>query len=119
MEVTTEDYVTLKGDCIIAVRADKSAFTLSEEVKEALRTEGSTVKAIIEVGGLREEVIGRGSRRLLLTSTTSLVFRRSYYVDPRTVMIGADKAAVHLSRNIVKLLKDPLNTVTIILEVEV
>jgi len=118
LEVTTENYLTSRGDCIIAVNADKSPLTLSEEFKAALRKDGSRVRATISVGDLSEEVRGWGSAKLTLTSPVSMVFRKSRYIDPRTVMVGADKSAADLSRELVSKLRDPRALVTIMIEVE-
>jgi len=38
LEITTEDFLTPRGDCIICVSADKSLRDLSDDFKEALRT---------------------------------------------------------------------------------
>ena len=40
VEVTTEDYLTENGECIIGVGADKGCAGLSGAVKERLRREG-------------------------------------------------------------------------------
>jgi hypothetical protein len=48
LEVTVEDSITPRGDCIIGVSADKSALSLSEEFKNCLRRENGVLIVILE-----------------------------------------------------------------------
>lgn len=113
LEVTTEDYLTKKGDCIIGIRANKSAFLLSLKTKEFLRHNFSTLKVVVEVGEQSDSFICHGSDKLSFLSKTSLVFRKSKYVDDRTVGILCSKAASDIDRRIVDKLKDPNCRLTI------
>jgi len=105
IEVTKEPYLTPRGDCIIAVKADKAAADLNEGFKKLAKSPLTVIKAIIEVNGLREVVTGRGDERLTFTDPRSMVFRRSVYACSRTVMVKCDKAAADLSRALVSMLK--------------
>jgi hypothetical protein len=51
-------------------------------------------------------VTGRGHPDLSFESDRGVVARTSEYVDDRTVMIGADAAAVDLDRSLVEALAD-------------
>ena len=105
IEITKDEYLTPRGDCIIGVGADKGAADLSRELKEILRTEGSRAYLVLEAEGFREVVEGVGDPRLELSDCRSLVFRKSRFVDPRTVMVGANKAAVDLDRRLIERLR--------------
>ncbi|MEM3806317.1 MAG: DUF371 domain-containing protein [Thermoproteota archaeon] len=107
LEVTTENYLTKKGDCIIGIRANKSAFLLNSKTKEFLRCNFSTLKVVIEVGEQSDAFICYGSNRLSFLNKTSIVFRKSKYIDDRTVGILCNKAASDIDRRIVAKLKDP------------
>lgn len=100
----------------MAVASTKAAADLPGEFKELARIEGCRIRLILRVGGVMDEVSGYGSPLLTFLSDRSMVFRRSNYVCPRTVMVRADKAALHLSRNLVEKLQDPSTVVKLRLE---
>ena len=105
LEITKEDYLTESGDCIIGIRANLSCNELPERIKSKVRDDNSRVVLIIRVDGLREYIFGYGSRKLPLSSNTSMVIRKSSYIDSRTLMIKANKAARDISRRVVNRLK--------------
>jgi len=105
LEITRDEHITPRGDCIVGVGADKGAADLSEDIKRILTSPSSIVYLIIRTGGLREVVRGRGDPRLTLSDKRSMVFRKSSYIDSRTVMVCADKAAADLDRALVEELK--------------
>jgi hypothetical protein len=115
LEVTKEEALTRRGDCIIAVKATKGALDLHPKFKETAKRKDAQVIVIIEANGIKETVEARGSSRLTFTSPTDIVIRKSNYVCGRTVAIGADKAAWELSRNLVEKLKNPYQKVKITL----
>ncbi|MCD6444206.1 DUF371 domain-containing protein [Candidatus Bathyarchaeota archaeon] len=115
-EVTKDPYVTPRGDCIIAVSASKAAADLSPEFKNLLKNSTTVVVFRLEVEDYTWIVRGYGSESMVLTDERSMVFRRSRYVCPRTVMIGADKSAVDLPREIVEALRKPDTPIQITLE---
>ena len=117
-EVTKEAALSKRGDCIVAVEATKAAIDLPFEFKEAARKEGARIKITIEAGELEETVKAKGSPQLQFTHPTDLVVRKSSYVCGRTLAIGADKAAVDFSIELVEKLKDPNQEVKITLAVE-
>ena len=105
LEITREDRLTPRGDCIVAVSSEYAAASLPEKLKRLIRKDGSTVLLELEVEGLRFTVKGEGGSRLTLTHPTDLVARKSSHVCPRTLMIHADKAAVDMPRVMVEALK--------------
>ena len=118
LEITKEENLTPRGDCIIAIKADKGLYELSNEFKKIARKDGSKIKLIIEVEGLKEEITGYGSSKLTLNHPTDIVCRKSSYTCSRTLMIKANKAAIDLNREIIKKLKNPDTPVKIILIAE-
>ena len=117
-EVTKEEALSKRGDCIIAVEATKAAADLPVAFKEAARKEGARITVTVEADELKETVEARGSPQLQFTHQTDLVVRKSSYVCGRTLAIGADKVAIDFSRELVKKLKDPKQTVKVTLTVE-
>jgi hypothetical protein len=117
-EVTKEEALSKRGDCIVAVEATKAAVDLPVEFKEAARREGARIIVTVEVDGLKEKVNAWGSPQLQFTHQTDLVVRKSSYVCDRTLAIGADKAAIDFSRALVEKLKNPEQTVRVTLTVE-
>ena len=106
LEITTEDFLTPRGDCIICGSADKALKDLNEEFKEALR-KGSKLRIMIKAGNLRDKLIAHGSPEQKLESPVSMVIRKSDYIDGRTLAIRANKSARDLRRELVELLKNP------------
>ncbi|CAB49842.1 DUF371 domain-containing protein [Pyrococcus abyssi] len=112
LEITKENFLTPRGDCIICISADKALKDLSDEIKSLIR-KGKRVRILIKVGDLVDEVIACGHETLSLESSTSIVIRKSDYVDGRTLAIRANKSARDIDRRIVERLKDPNTIATI------
>jgi hypothetical protein len=106
LEITREDFLTPRGDCIICVGADRSINDLSDEFKQALK-EGKKLLIRIKVGEFVDEIVAWGSPRLILDHDVSMVVRKSTYIDARTLAIKANKAARDIDRHLVELLKNP------------
>ncbi|MGC9345199.1 MAG: DUF371 domain-containing protein [Candidatus Bathyarchaeales archaeon] len=119
LEITKEAKLSKKGDCIIAVSADKAVADLSLEFKENLRRENAKMIVLIEAGEVVEVVNAFGKPRLILTHPKDIVVRKSDYVCSRTLAIRADKAACDLSRKLVEKLRNPKQKVKITLTVKV
>ena len=116
--VTREPDVTLRGDCIVAVAAEKGLRDLDRRVKEAMRSRDAGIRLILQADGLTFQVSGRGDPRLTLSHPTDLVTRRSSYVCDRTLMIGADKAANDIEPRLVRMLQRREQVVNITLVVD-
>jgi uncharacterized protein len=117
-EVTKEETLSKRGDCIVAVEATKAAVDLPAEFKEAARKEGAQITVTIQAGELKETVKANGSPHLQFTHPTDLVVRKSGYVCSRTLAIEADKAAIDFSRELIEKLKDHNQKVKVTLIVE-
>ncbi|MEM3506219.1 MAG: DUF371 domain-containing protein [Candidatus Bathyarchaeia archaeon] len=119
-EITKENFLTERGDCIIAIKASKSVFDLSNEFKNLARNKNTVIKVLMESNGFKELAIGYGNEALSFTNKTSIVVRKSNYICPRTLMINSNKAAKDFSRDFIKLLQNPNQkiNITIIAEIE-
>ena len=119
IEVTKDPHLTKKGDCIIAVKADRSLMDLSQSFKDAARNSRAKITVTIEAGDEKETVTAHGDAGLTFTHPADMVIRKSSYVCSRTLAVKADKAAVDLSKSLVEKLRDPDQKVRIILVVNV
>ncbi len=122
-EVTTDDYLTPAGDCILGIEADRAPADFAEEFVAACQHADATITAAFEVDGGDERytqtVVGRGHPDLTFESDRSAVGRTSDYVDDRTVLVGAEFAAVGFDRDLVAALADGADlTVTLTVERE-
>jgi hypothetical protein len=106
IEVTTEEHLSERGDCIIGVAASKGCADLAGETKDALRDDDSKVTIRVLVGRESFEVRARGDSRLLLTHPSDIVVRRSTFINERTVAVKAEFAAMDMPRSLVETLKD-------------
>jgi hypothetical protein len=115
LEITKEANLSKRGNCVIAVSADKALDDLSFEFKENLRKEDSKVTVLIEAGKVTEKINASGNSSLILTHPRDIVVRKSKYICSRTLAIKADKAACDMSRTLVEKLRSPQQRVKITL----
>lgn len=106
LEFTTEDFLTLRGDCILGINAvfQKPEWTTPQKIKITITVD--------EITDELEAVYNPH-----FSSTTAMVIRKSSYVDARTFAIHATKAAKDIKREIVKKLKDPMKRVEMIITI--
>jgi hypothetical protein len=105
IEITTDEHLTRKGDCIVGVGADVGCAGLSDGTKQILRGEGYPVSIRLVVQGEAFALTARGDPRLTLTNPHDIVIRKSEYVSDRTLALGADAAAKDIPRSMVRALK--------------
>ena len=105
LEFTKETHLTPRGDCIIAVGADKGLQEFSEEFKNLLKDDDAILEITIECGGISETIRARGHSHLTLTHPTDMVVRKSDFVCGRTLAVRADKASIDLDRELVEKLR--------------
>jgi hypothetical protein len=117
LEITKEDEVSRRGDCIIAVSADKTMKDFSEEFKAKLRKDTASLTILVETGGLVEKVKAYGDSHLTLDDPLEMVVRKSNYSSGRTLALKADKAAGDLAKDFVQELRHPGQKVKITLSV--
>ena len=117
LEFTKDMHLSKKGDCIIAVAADKALADLSSEFKAGLRKPNAKLTILIEAGGISAQVQASGAQQLTLAHPTDAVVRKSSYICSRTLAVCADKAAIDLPRVLVEKLKNHQQKVKITLTV--
>ena len=118
VEVTKETHLTTQGDCIAAVAAEKGLRDLGSEMREAARRSDSIISLSLRLGDRVFTTTGRGDPNLTWEHPTDMVARMSGYTCPRTLMVHADKATIHIPRPLIPLLKDPQAAIAITVTVE-
>jgi len=106
LEVTSDDFLTPAGDCILGIEADTVPADLDDAFVTACQSADATITATLEADGHRAVVEGSGHPDLSFENERSHVLRTSDYVDDRTVMVGADAAAGDIGRDLVAALAD-------------
>ncbi len=107
LEITREEHLTIRGDCIIGVRADKSVKDLDPLFRENVKRDDTVLVIVLEAKGYRDIVLAHGSKKLLLTSDKKIIIRKSTYVEPATLAIKANKSAIDINRELIHALKNP------------
>jgi hypothetical protein len=105
IEITREDFLTPKGDCIIGIESDKGLVDLGEGFKELLKL-GKRIIITLECNGKKDSLNAYGDPRLTFKNPNSIVIRKSSFICGRTLCVRADKAAADLDRELIKELEE-------------
>ncbi|KAB7514752.1 DUF371 domain-containing protein [Halosegnis rubeus] len=105
-ELTSDDWLTPAGDCILGIEADTTPADFDAAFVAACQSHDATVEATLRVGDREQTVVGAGHPELSFESDRSLVARTSGYVDDRTVMVNADTAAEGVDQALVDALAE-------------
>jgi hypothetical protein len=105
IEITKDKELTLRGDCIIGVNANKSCKDLSDKIKEEIKKNHSYIEIELIVEPFSFLIKGSGHNELLLTNSKDIVLRKSKFICDRTLSIKCDYSSLEIPREIVKALK--------------
>lgn len=106
LEVTKDLTISIRGDCIVGVKADFKPRELQMFLEGA-----KGLKIILSYNG-KSEVI-RSVYNPLFRAYREIVIRRSSFASDRTLAIGTDRACIDLSRDFVEMIKNPKVTITV------
>ncbi len=106
LEITRENEISKRADCIIGVRSSKGCSGLSPALAKHIQNSGA-LSFVIRVENYSFAFSGIGSSELTLKHDSEIVLRRSDYVSERTAAIHCSAAAIDIPREIVWKLKDP------------
>ena|SRR3712207_1128125 len=106
IEITKDEHLTPRGDCIIGVKANKACADFDESFKHGLKSNSSVVKIEIMVRDESFLIIGKGDERLSMLNPHDIVIRKTNFVCPRTISVLCDKASSDVPRKLVKMLQD-------------
>ena len=105
-EITKDAEIGPTADCIIGVDMDRTMLNFPQEFKNKIADSNTKIRVILDTENGHDEITGFGHEDLTLTHPTDIVCRTSDYTCSRTLMIGADKAAKDLDRNLIEDLKN-------------
>ena len=117
LEITKEENLTPKGDCILGVNSSMACFDLPEKMKKKIQNPKSKIKFAINVGKFSFQIQGQGSEKLTLKHVSDIVLRKSAFTCSRTIAINCDKASSDIPRDLGSLLQNPQTKGTMIIEV--
>ena len=60
LELTTDDYLTPAGDCILGIEADRAPADFADGFVDACRDPDATITLVLEAAGHRDEIAGSG-----------------------------------------------------------
>ena len=106
IEITKDEHMTPRGDCIIGVRANKACEDLDEALKRRLKSNSAVVRIEIMVGDESFIITGMGDHRLSMLNPHDIVIRRTNFACPRTMSVLCNKASSEVPRKIVETLQD-------------
>lgn len=107
-EITTDNYLTLNGDCIIGINSNKTLKDFPKEIRKIIQTDGSKIELLLETDNASDKIVGYGSSDLTLNHPSDMVCRKSTFVCDRTLMINSNKAAIDLNNDLINDLKQGL-----------
>jgi len=105
-EITSDDFLTPAGDCILGIEADRTPAAFDPAFVAACQDHDARIEITVEVDGKETTVAARGHPDLSFESDRSAVVRTSDYVDERTVAVEAGKAAADIDRELVDALAE-------------
>ena len=115
-EITKDFHLTKRGDCIVAVGANKSGSDLNREFIRALQREEAQLSISFKIDDDEVVVHARGNPNLTISHPTDLVIRKSNFICNRTLGIAANKTAYDFPRRIIKKLRE-IKQITIELKI--
>ncbi len=107
LEITKDEEISPRGDCIIAVAADKALADFPERFKRLARNSDARITLVLRAGDREVTIVGRGHEKLSFTDTRDIVVRKSNFTCGRTLMVSASHSARELPRDFVALLRSP------------
>ena len=114
LEFTKDSEVSLKGDCIIGVRAD---FRL-DEIRDFIRnSKNKKVTITIETISNKQKIQERIAAEVNpdFNSDKEFVIRKTDFISERTFAIRANKAAFELNKEFISFLREKNNKIAVIL----
>jgi hypothetical protein len=100
IEFTKDSDLSIKGDCILGVKADFDMSELCELVRKY-----SKLKISIKVGEFTDIITAKSNSGFC--DKNEIVIRKTDFASSRTLAINADKAAIDISRDLVRILQNP------------
>jgi uncharacterized protein len=107
IEITRSENLTIRGNCVVGVRASHGLRDFPDDIKRLLSLDSGRGQLEMRVNDQTVIIEGRGAAGLTFQNPIEVVVRKSGFVSERTLMVHADKAALDIPRLMVKRLMDP------------
>jgi hypothetical protein len=104
LEITKDDFLTTRGDCILAVKSEVGLIDMKREMENA---RGKIIKIMLKAENEEDCIEGFVHPHLTFTSRTTIIFRKSNFISERTAAIHCNKAAYDLKRVLVLKMQNP------------
>ena len=114
-EFTKDEELSLRGDCIVGVRADFDLGRIKDFIKSS-KGKKITIKISAIKNNERIEEIISAELNLHFKSNNEIIIRKTAFSSERTFAINADKSSIELNRTLIDFLKEGRNKVTITVE---
>lgn len=111
LEFTKDREVSLRGDCIIGVKADFELEKLMEFIK---KSKSNNISITISSSKIHETILAAINPDF--SDGRELVVRKTNFISERTFATSSNKAAFELKRELVAFLKEKGNKITVIIE---
>ncbi len=109
LEFTKDKEVTLKGDCIVGVKANYKL----KEVKEFIKDRDSVVIEFYFGSECLDSLTFQPNPKF--NDEHEIVIRKSEFISKRTLGIKSSKSSYELHRSLIQILKDPKAKVKVLM----
>lgn len=117
LEFTKDNEISLRGDCIVGVKADfdlnkiKKFFKKIKNEKIIIRIQTTSTNNHKKI---QETILAQINPKF--DSNDEFVIRKTNFVSERTFAIKSNKAAFDLNRQVINFLKEKRNKISVIIE---
>ncbi len=118
IEITKDKDLTLNGDCIIGINANKACKDLDSGIKKRIKKKDSLIEICLIVEPYSFTIKGFGDDKILLTNEDDIVLRKSKFICDRTLSINCNFSSLEIPREIINSLKNPSKTGIMQIKVE-
>ena len=118
LEFTKDEDLSLKGDCIIGIKADFELDKIKEFVKKLNNKKITITIETINNNSKNNTTVEKINAEINpnFSSDKDIVVRKSDFVDGRTFAVNADKAAFELNKDLIDFLREKRNKIEVIVE---
>lgn len=117
IELTKENCLTKRGNCILGINASKACNDLNDGLKKILK-KGRKLKITIKTNQFTDTFYGYGNKDLTLMDKSDIVFRKSEFICGRTLLINCTKSSHELNRELVQEISSFHNKFSLTFEIE-
>ena len=118
LEFTKDVELTLKGDCIVGVKADFDLKKIKRFIKKSTNKKITiTIKPITKDKKYQKtKETASAELNPNFDSDKEFVVRKTDFVSERTFAISSNKAAFELNRDLIRFLKEKKNKISVVVE---